>query len=155
MIRIIAVSDSHGDRRSLRAILERHADADAVFHLGDGATDMEALTEEFPHLRIYQVGGNCDSALRLFPAEQEVVLGGARFFAVHGHAFGVKSSPLRLLFAARERGARVVLFGHTHHPLVHGEEGLCLVNPGSVRDGRYALIDLTSPDGVFAHLERL
>ena len=155
MTRILVVSDSHGDRRSLRAILERHADADAVFHLGDGAADMDALAQEFPSVRVYQVGGNCDSLLRLYPEEQEVVLGGARFFAVHGHRFGVKSSPLRLLLTAKERDARVALFGHTHQPLIHGEEGLCLVNPGSVRDGRYALVDLTSPNGIFAHAERL
>lgn len=155
MTRILVISDSHGDRRSLRAVLERHGDADAVFHLGDGAADMDAPAQDFPHLQVYQVGGNCDSRFRLYPEEQETVLGGARFFATHGHLYGVKSSPLRLLYAARERGARVVLFGHTHQPLVHGEEGLCAVNPGSLRDGRYALVDLTSPDGIFAHLERL
>lgn len=152
--RLIVVSDSHGDRRSLRAVLDRHADAAAVFHLGDGAADMERLSQEYPSMTVYQAAGNCDSTLRLIPEEQEVILGGQRIFAVHGHHYGVKSSPLRFLLAARGRGAQLVLFGHTHQPLLHGEEGLYLLNPGSVRQGQYALIDLL-PSSVFPHLEQL
>lgn len=152
--RWIVVSDSHGDRRSLRAVLDLHADAKGVFHLGDGAMDMERLAEEYPSLTIYQVTGNCDSALRLIPTEQEVMVDGRRVLAVHGHLYGVKSSPLRLLLAARQRGANVALFGHTHQPLLHGEEGLYLLNPGSIRQGQYALLDITA-SGVFPHLEQL
>ena len=153
-LRVIVVSDSHGDRRSLRAVLDRHPDAAAVFHLGDGAADMERVAEEYPALTVYQTAGNGDSTLRLIPEEQEVILGGRRILAVHGHRYGVKASPLRFLLQARQRGAQLALFGHTHQPLLHGEEGLYLLNPGSVRMGAYALLDLT-PGGVFPHLECL
>jgi predicted phosphodiesterase len=55
---------------------------------------------------------------------------------------------------ARSRGVQVALFGHTHQPLLHREEGLILLNPGSVRDGNYAVLDITKT-GIFPHLERL
>ncbi len=153
--RILVVSDSHGDRRTLRAIVERHHDAAAVFHLGDGATDTESLKEDYPQLPFYVVCGNCDSVLRGYPADHEVMVGGVRFFAVHGDRYGVKSSPLRFAYAARQRKAQVALFGHTHQAVLHREEGFCLLNPGSVRDGGYyALIDMTDR-GLFPHLERL
>lgn len=153
-VRFLVVSDSHGNRRNLRAVLERHADAAAVFHLGDGAADLEAVAEEFPAIATYGVCGNCDSALRLIPEDVEVMVGGKRFFAAHGHRYGVKSSPLRFLMEARSRGVDVALFGHTHQPLIHREVGLILLNPGSVRDGCYGVIDVL-PGGIFPHLETL
>ena len=154
-LRILVVSDSHGDRRSLRRILDLHGEAACVFHLGDGAADMEALAEDYPTAVVYGVAGNCDSRLRLFPEEQEVLVGGKRIFAAHGHAFGVKHSPLRFAHGARQRQADIALFGHTHQPLLHREDGLILLNPGSVmQGGHYALVDITD-GGVLPHLEQL
>lgn len=152
--RILVVSDSHGNRRSLRTVVERHPDTVAVFHLGDGAVDFEMVAEDFPALTAYGVCGNCDSALRLIPEEVETMVCGKRVLAVHGHRYGVKSSPLRLLLEARSRGVDLVLFGHTHQPLLHSEEGLILLNPGSVRDGYYAVVDIVG-DAIFPHLERV
>lgn len=154
-LRILVVSDSHGDRRTLRRILELHGDAACAFHLGDGAADVQALEQEFPSLPLHVVCGNCDSVLRGYPLDREVMVGGKRFFAAHGDRYGVKTSPLRFAYAARQRGAHVGLFGHTHQPFLHREEELCLLNPGSVRDGGYyALVDVTAT-GLFPHLERL
>ena len=151
LIRILAVSDSHGDRRTLSRILERHRDANAVLHLGDGYADVVALQEEFS---VLAVAGNCDGFSCDAPPERELVIGGKRIFAVHGHRFEVKHSLLRLSLAARARQADIALFGHTHQPFLEQADGVYLVNPGSVRDGgRYALIDIQ--DGaVFPHLER-
>lgn len=151
LIRVLVVSDSHGDRRTLSRILQRHRDANAVFHLGDGYADVVALQDEYDMLA---VAGNCDGFSCDAPPERELVLGGKRFFAVHGHRFEVKHSLLRLSLAAQQRQADIALFGHTHAPLIEQVDGICLVNPGSVRDGgRYALIDLQ--DGrIFPHLER-
>ena len=155
MKRILVVSDSHGDVSTLRRIVTLHRDSMAVFHLGDGAADMAAVREEFPDLTVYQVGGNCDGLFHSYEQEQERLLSGHRVWAVHGHRYEVKSSYLRLQYAALQRGVEFALFGHTHRPFLHREEGLTLLCPGSVRDGgHYALIDITDT-GVFAHLERL
>lgn len=152
LVRILAVSDSHGDRRTLRRILEQHRDANAVVHLGDGYADVLSLQDEFS---VLAVAGNCDGFLCDAPPEREFLLGGKRIFAAHGHRFEVKHSLLRLSLAAQSRQADVALFGHTHLPLIERVDDRYLVNPGSVRDGgRYALIDIA--DGaVFPHLERV
>ena len=64
----------------------------------------------------------------------------------HGHLHGVKLSLLRLRLAAKEAGAQVALFGHTHRrELVHGVGTAATVfNPGSLRDGgSYGVIKVT------------
>ncbi len=152
--RILVVSDTHGHRHNLRHLLSLHSEAVASFNLGDGADDMEAVAEEYPALTVYGVRGNCDSALRLTPEEREVAVSGVRFLATHGHTYGVKSSLLRLCGEAYNRGVQFALFGHTHQPLLQREEGLYLLNPGSLQEGCYAVVDIT-PTGSFPHLERL
>ncbi len=152
MIRIVAVSDSHGDRRTLYRILDRHREANAVVHLGDGYADAVALAEEFD---ILTVAGNCDGFSCDAPAERDITVGGKRFFATHGHLYAVKHTLLRLSLAAESRQADVALFGHTHTPCIERADDRYLVNPGSVRDGgRYALLDIQN-GAVFPHLERL
>ena len=41
--KLIVVSDSHGNRDGLRAVLNAHRDADALIFLGDGLNDLELL----------------------------------------------------------------------------------------------------------------
>lgn len=140
--RIVVISDSHGDTDALRRVLEQQPTARAIFHLGDGAREMESLAETCS-APVYQVLGNCDSRLLQHPPTQEVVLGGCRIFATHGHLYGVKHDIYRLTCAAREREATLALFGHTHTPFTAYEEGLYLVNPGSVSHrGTYATVDI-------------
>lgn len=142
MIRILTVSDTHGSCYTLGRVLDRHPDAHSLLHLGDGAADMEEL---LPTCRIpvYQVAGNCDFCAH-HPAEQEIRIGGAVLFFTHGHGYSVKSGIGRLEVEARRRGANVALFGHTHEPLCRYENGLYLINPGSLRfGGSYAIIDIT------------
>ena len=42
-MKILVMSDSHGAARTLRAVLEKHRDADLVIHLGDGEREMAAI----------------------------------------------------------------------------------------------------------------
>ena len=45
---------------------------------------------------------------------------------------------------AQRRGAAVAMFGHTHEALCRYEDGLYLLNPGSLRFGSsYAMVDIT------------
>ena len=84
------------------------------FHLGDGERDAAALQRRFPELPLYAVRGNCDLRSALSPT-LDCAIGGVPIFATHGHLFQVKYEPRldSLTQAARDRGARLALFGHT------------------------------------------
>ncbi len=114
-----------------------------LLHLGDLLSDAEELRHVFPDLPLTGVPGNCDGWTGAME-ERLLTLEGHRLLLGHGHQWGVKSSPAGACRAARMEGAKLVLFGHTHTPLCRREEdGLWVVNPGSVRDtGSYALLQL-------------
>ena len=149
-MRILVISDSHGDQWAVRQAIEAQPGADIILHLGDGARDMEDVAMSYPHKMVYQVRGNCDfSSGVMIPYARDEILGGRKCFMTHGHLYGVKSDLYRITCAARERGAEILLFGHTHVPLATYDDGLYILNPGSVGhgDGRYGIVDIT-PAGV-------
>ena len=134
--RLIVVSDSHGDADGLKAALEqamRGGSVNAVVFLGDGMRDYESLLPALQAQRIdcYAVKGNNDWSSQ---EETEIMfsLNGVRIFACHGHARQVKYSTDRLWYAAQEREARVVLYGHTHREKIDLEYGIYFINPGAV-----------------------
>ena len=79
------------------------------------------------------VPGNCDYGSCDQP-ERLIELGGVRILMLHGHTRGVKSDVMRAVWAARECGAQVLLFGHTHRPLVDNDGALLVLNPGAAGD---------------------
>ena len=146
MLRIVVASDSHGNVANLCKIMDKHADAQAFFFLGDGEQDINEVLERYPERIIYRVCGNCDFYSGA-DSTGLVTLGGKRIFYTHGHIYNVKYRTDELLYAAHGWEADVVLYGHTHNPLAEYTEGLYVVNPGSC-SGRsvpatYAVIDIT------------
>ena len=96
-MRVLFLSDSHGDRAGIRLMAEaaaRGGRLDAALHLGDGASDFIGLTAFFqqlnPDIALHGVRGNCDFGSDV-PEEEEVCLGGVRIFMTHGHRYYVKS----------------------------------------------------------------
>ncbi len=132
-MRILVVSDSHGSVANL-AYLARTLGSrlDLVIHLGDGASDFEKLEPGLlGTVPLVLVRGNMDSNPRL-PPSRVTAAGKHLIYASHGHAALASGSLLPLLYAAREAGASVCLFGHTHIPLRKQEDGLLILNPGSL-----------------------
>lgn len=146
-MRILVVSDTHGDEGALWRALEAQPAARTVIHLGDGVREAEDMAARFPEKTFYIVRGNCDfrSAAGHLPYVREEVCGGKRLFFTHGHLYDVKSDLYRIGCAARERQADVLLFGHTHRPLATYDDGLYLFNPGSLfGGGTYGVLDITT-----------
>jgi putative phosphoesterase len=157
-MRIIVVSDTHGDMGRLRKVVARHRDADCFIHLGDGRAEMLSLMKANPDIKYYSVCGNCDFASQ-GPAWGEAEFGGKKFFFTHGHRYYVKGGGTRIIEEARRRGADVLLYGHTHRAVCEYDGGLYIINPGSLGmpdDGRptYAVADVT-PAGIAAHIAEL
>lgn len=107
---------------------------DAVIHLGDHYDDGEVLAEEYPHIPMYQVPGNCDSH-RGYIRDPEIrveKICGVWLYLTHGHRHSVKMGLYALLRDARAANVQAVLYGHTHSADCHREAGgLWVLNPGS------------------------
>lgn len=129
---ILVVSDSHGKTDNLMRAVELTR-PEYVLHLGDCQRDLERLRQAFSMLPMEGVPGNCDYGSCDQP-ERLTELGGVRILMLHGHTRGVKSDIMRAVWAARECGAQVLLFGHTHRPLVDNDGSLLVLNPGAAGD---------------------
>ena len=113
----LILSDSHGRVEHLIAALKRQIKRpDAVFFLGDGIRDTDAL--EGRDIPVLCVRGNCDwgSYAMSVPDERVYYAEGHTVLLCHGHAYGVKTGMGALLTHAAEIDADIVLFGHTHLP---------------------------------------
>jgi len=142
-MKILVISDSHGNYTSAFRAHHLAGPVDQIIHLGDGADDagLLAQTLEVPVLR---VAGNCDFDTRL-PYELVMEFEGVRLFITHGNREAVKAGLTLLVERGIEAGAGVVLYGHTHRPAVQTEAGLLLVNPGQLKEGfpgSYAILTL-------------
>lgn len=140
------IADTHIPRRAeglpetLRPYLYR---ADAILHAGD-LMDPAVLETLAGYAPIHAVRGNLDPQDLELPETLELDLGGARIAMIHDS--GRKDGRHRRM-SRRFSEARVVVFGHSHIPLLEDESGLMLLNPGSPTDKR------RQPDYTFAELE--
>lgn len=128
-MKIIVMSDSHGDEETVKAVSA--LSADAHFHCGDS----ELLFENPVLDNMHKIRGNCDFDSK-FPKEVLVSVGGKLILAVHGHEHDVKKSLMRLYSRAKEKDADVVLFGHSHLYGAEMKDGILFVNPGSTMQPR-------------------
>ena len=81
-------------------------------------------------------------------SEDTFEYGNVKIFFTHGHMYNVKWNITDILRAAKERGAKVALYGHTHQARVDYIDDIYLINPGSVADSRitpcgYLALDIT------------
>ena len=136
-MKILIFSDSHGNVANMEDAV-RLESPDRIFHLGDLVRDAEALAEKFPHIPLTYVPGNCDGRRPDLPEERVFTLEGCKILMTHGHIHHVKATPALAVRSAREAGARLLCFGHTHEPLCQFENGLWILNPGSVGSFREA-----------------
>jgi putative phosphoesterase len=130
MTSIGVVSDTHFPRfgRALPRALERglrRAEVTLILHLGD-MTDLLAVPLFEAIAPFDAVAGNNDGA----PIRERF---GRRKVLCDGRSGSTKS---RALAAFGDGEADVVLFGHSHRPLVAREGRVLLANPGSPTDKR-------------------
>ncbi len=157
-------SDSHGRRRNLEVVIRRQVrQPDAVFFLGDGLSDTDDRMMGIPVIR---VRGNCDWSIgggQPVAEEEIVTFEGRRILLTHGHHQNAKSGIGGLIRAAVEKQADLVLYGHTHTPLLETipagtptasgvtEKQIILFNPGSIAAGSFGTLTLTAQACLFSH----
>ena len=129
MKRVLVLSDSHGNVGNMIRAVKRE-EPDMILHLGDCVVDADALRREFPHITMVNVPGNCDFSRG--DTERLIDIDGYKVLMCHGHTYGVKMSYMHLELHAKEVGADLALFGHTHKLFYDKHNGLAMMNPGSI-----------------------
>jgi putative phosphoesterase len=148
MHKIAVISDSHGARVRLE-MFKRIAEQekyDMIIHCGDGAYDTKWLAKNLD-IEVKAVAGNCDFYDRIV-REYPITVDNVRMLALHGDKYDVKWGLTRLSYYAEERNVNVVLFGHTHQAFAGFAGGVMMVNPGALKDGRYAELHISNGDCV-------
>jgi uncharacterized protein len=129
----VVIADTHipSRARALPRPLVPHLErADLILHAGD-LMDPALLAGLAAYAPVEAVRGNMDP--EGLPETLEIGFGGVRFAMIHdsGPKMGRRARMRR-----RFPDARVVVFGHSHIPLLEDEDGLMLLNPGSPTDRR-------------------
>ncbi len=127
-MRIAITGDTHGRIDGVRCQLER-LNPDYLIHTGDFYTDGKNLAKGLG-IGFTGVRGNCDTG-RKGKLVEVLDLADYRFCILHGHQHKVKHTLNHIYYYGLERGAQVVVFGHTHVPCCELQGGICLLNPGS------------------------
>ena len=139
MVKLGIIADSHRSMRNIREALGKMEDCALILHLGDHDTDMDDF--RLPENRLLSVPGNCDP-LSFAPHNRIFEKEGVRVFMTHGDAYGVKYTLTRLSFKAREAGAKLALYGHSHVQALDEDGGIVFLNPGALKNGDYAVVTL-------------
>lgn len=131
--RIGLISDTHGLVRP--GVHDALAGVELILHAGDVEGD-EILDELELIAPVRAVFGNCDAPgnPRLTRSIQ-LELEGVRIHVSHGHELGVPTPELLLA----RYDADVLVYGHTHKPLITRAAGRLVVNPGAAGPRRFKL----------------
>ncbi len=127
------ISDTHGLLRpEVHAAL---AGVELILHAGDVGGD-EILAELARIAPVRAVAGNCDDpGTTGLPRQLELDFDRVSVHVSHGHELGVPT-PAQLL---ERYEADVIVYGHTHRPLVERHGSRLVVNPGAAGPRRFQL----------------
>jgi putative phosphoesterase len=127
------ISDTHGLIRP--EALDALAGVNLILHAGDvgGEHVLDALRAVAP---VHAVFGNVDVAgTPGLLGHVDLEVDGIRLHVSHGHELGAPT-PLRLV---ERYDADVIVYGHTHRPLVERIGRQLIVNPGAAGPARFHL----------------
>jgi putative phosphoesterase len=109
------------------------AGVDRILHAGDVGGD-EILDELSIIAPVQAVFGNTDDPGNpRLPAAIDIEVGGLKVHVSHGHELGAPK-PAKLL---ARYAADIIVYGHTHVPLVTNADGRLVVNPGAAGAARF------------------
>jgi uncharacterized protein len=134
-VKVGLISDTHGKLRN--NVLDVFAGVDVILHAGDiGSLDIITTLEAIAP--VHAVHGNTDDfEVRARYGESVMVeLAGINFAIAHGHLFG---SPNPKLLRVAFPQVDVIIYGHTHVPLVDRSAQPMVINPGAAGPARFQL----------------
>lgn len=149
-MKILVLSDSHGDIDKAEKVIRKSSGIDLIIHLGDYFRDAQKLSGLFPKIPIEYIYGNSDFMIENVQAERLIECCGKKIFITHGHRYSVKMGYEKLYKKAEELGVDLLLFGHTHVTDLVKRGNYYVLNPGSISEPRndmnesYAIIEINN-----------
>jgi len=175
-MKCLVFSDSHGYIANMKEAIRKNRDAEVIFFLGDGLSDIEYIAEECPDKMFFLVKGNCDFRSFAFGRKIEktdsCTIGGKKIVFTHGDLYAAKRTYEELEALAEEKGADILLFGHTHRAYQNyidverkykgreserpkdARDSFYLFNPGSIGceyRASFGIVTLTEGSVLFSH----
>jgi uncharacterized protein len=140
-MRIVVLSDTHvesGMGKLPPQIYKALNDADLIIHAGD-IVSLDVVTELKGYAPVEAVSGNMDpwSVAGTLPNVKVIEVEGYRIGIAHG--IGAPAGLAERVQAHFPPGTvDVIVFGHSHQPMVEQRGDVLFVNPGSPTDKRWA-----------------
>lgn len=128
-MKVLIVSDTHRKNENYFVAVEREK-PDMVIHCGDVEGSEYALTEA-AGCPVYITLGNNDFFSNL-PRELDLDIGPYKVWVTHGHNYYVSMGSEHIRREALIKGVDIVIYGHTHRPVVDQSGKVTVVNPGSL-----------------------
>jgi putative phosphoesterase len=160
-MKVVILSDTHIPKRAKQlpeALKKGLQEAGLILHAGDWQTPdvYEVLRKYAP---VEGVAGNVDGEeiISLFGRKKIVAVENIRIGLVHGDGVH-KTTEKRVYEAFAEENVDVIVFGHSHIPLMKELGGRILFNPGSPTDKRrqpqysYGVLTVTGEDMRLEHI---
>lgn len=133
VVKILTISDNHGiDHEMVQLLADYRDSVDYIVHCGDS---------EFPKqhsvwsLVDVSVKGNMDFGEN-YPLDSLLNTPIGKIYVAHGHLLSVNGTRIRLANEAKENGANIAFYGHTHVLGAEMVEGVLCINPGSFNHSR-------------------
>ncbi|HEU0015007.1 MAG TPA: metallophosphoesterase family protein [Longimicrobium sp.] len=132
-MRVGIISDTHGLLRP--QVFDAFAGVEHILHAGD-VGPLDILTELEAIAPVTAVWGNTDGfdVRGRVPEIARVELGGVAVVVLHGMQLG---SPTPATAVAAHPDAGLVVFGHSHRPVIQQVGPTLAVNPGSAGPRRF------------------
>ncbi len=129
------ISDTHGKLRA--HVFDVFAGVDVILHAGD-IGELDIITELETIAPVHGVHGNMDEpgVRARFGESLTIELAGVTVTVTHGHLLG---APTPRILRAHFPDCDVVIYGHTHAPLVDRSTRPIVINPGAAGPARFNL----------------
>lgn len=129
-MKILIISDTHRKNENYLKIVKDLGTLDMVIHLGD-VEGSEYTIQNAVSCPVEMVAGNNDFFSDL-PSEKTFQIGKYNVMITHGHRYYIGMGSEMLKREAVAQGVDIVMYGHTHRPVIDISPSIMAINPGSL-----------------------
>lgn len=151
-MKIGVISDTHiakNKEKLIKLLTEKIKDIDFVIHAGD-ITSFDALTTMVKLKKLMAVYGNNDGAdiRKVLNQKEIIIIEGYKIGIIHGDGSG-KTTIERAYDAFKNDRVDIIIFGHSHNPIIKTINKTLMINPGSPtrklkeRWSTYVILEIT------------